>query len=214
MAGSITRLCLSAVLLFAGADLQAIPISIDFAQLPNGASTRPLQTITNEYGVFGIDFYGLGNRVFVGSVFDESGSRSYTGLTHAIESPFPGQKNGIRGVFREPVRALAFDVHTNSLRDEVMVSVLQINGVFESRTLPSAAFFRGTYSGVFALPISEFQVLSSKPNESTVGIRNVHFPTVPEPSSLALILSGLWVTPLAKRWLNLPHQTGRHKARG
>lgn len=170
-----------------GSSASATVIEVDFSSLPSGT------VITNQFDDLGVQFTGWGNPVFVGGVFFGSG-RSVAGLTHSIVGPFPGDVNGIRIFFVEPVSYLSFEVHANRIGASARVLAYSYDHqLLQSDYFYAPDYYKGHYEQSFTTPVSRIDLLSSEPNQTPVGLREFEFEvsTVPEPASLALVAIGL-----------------------
>ena len=146
--------------------------------------------ITDQYEPLGIRFRGFSNPVFIGAVFEGSG-RSYVGLTHSITNPTPGSVHGIRGLFSKPVSYLALDIHANRIGATADLTLFFSDASVQTLVFRASDFLKGRLQRTFDIPITEFHLVSSEPDQTPVGIRNLEFHPIPEPTTLALITLGL-----------------------
>lgn len=168
----------------------AVPITVDFRALPDGTPTTNQMRITDQYEPLGIRFRGFSNPVFTGAVFEGSG-RSHVGLTHSITNPTPASVHGIRGLFSKPVGYLALDLHANRIGATADLTLFFSDASVQTLVFRADDFLKGKLQRTFDIPITEFHLVSSEPDQTPVGIRNLEFSPIPEPSTLALMALGI-----------------------
>lgn len=182
----------------------AAAISIDFDDLPGGGMLSPGTVLTDQYSGLGVTFSAFEEGGPVDSAvvdnftsdFPPFNSGNYWGNT--ADNGFGTRHDVLRMTFSEPVSGVAWYTQPHSFAWSVTFEARDVNGVLLETVVatsplgPPTSWVQTTFSSSGISQIDGFQQV----DDHGWGLDNLSFetasgPIVPEPSTLALLGTGL-----------------------